>query len=232
VKRATDEGQTVTERPPVDQESLSAGGQDNPHADSITLSSLLERIVYSIGSDESAEAVAKLAENGNSNKRTVAGEQTQLGGLKIAWPYTFAYLCEILNKKSSSRLADWVSKASGGNPASYGLARTVGSETFTLDALADAALEASLGTSLIAHDGDIAEKPETGAAYEEKFATAMDHLAVTLSSFENRITGTGLVKTSEQVNSGEILWLEEAELASKLEKILKRQARRRGIDLS
>ena len=162
----------------------------------------------------------------------------------ISSPEAFANMCEALAGKSSNRLADWVSHPRASDSAEFfpiknALLKNSASQSrsrnhtekdaTTLDALAGAALEAALGASSIAEKR---EMERTGELREERFLTAMDRLAESLSTFENRMIETSRAKTAEQANSEEIMWLEEDELAGKLERILKRQARRRGIDLS
>jgi hypothetical protein len=79
-----------------------------------------------------------------------------------------------------------------------------------------------------------AASPEVGET-GENLATAVSRLVETLSTFESRIQSQSAVSNKLPEAPGEagpVHWLAEDDLAARLQAILSRQARRRGIDLS
>ncbi|HXB22290.1 MAG TPA: hypothetical protein VNV88_12955 [Candidatus Solibacter sp.] len=231
--------------------SVPAVRQSGGPLDSITLSSVLAKI-------EDTEGLAAQGKSVEGIRFTAKAEQPHPA--IVARPEAFATMYETLRKKSSRRLDDWVSNSSGEmlvgggeqkfstESASHAGFRLANSETrdrpmetqreretAALDVLASAALEAVMTPAAKALSRTVSGS-QPDAAQEQNFVSALDRLAETLNTLEGRLAGSSHAlsasKGAEQTDSGEILWLEEEELAGRLQTILKRQARRRGIDLA
>ena len=236
---------------PKDKASVPTGRQSMETMGSITLSSVLAKI-------ENIEGLDIPSNSGEEIGSTAGAGPSQ--SVIVARPEAFVRMYETMTKESSRRLHDWVSNPSEEMPvsgseqkssaeaASYGSSGRVNPEihdhsrasriekkTAALDVLASAAMEAVMAPAAKALDGAVSgSKPD--AIREQSFVSALDRLAETLNTLEGRLAGSSHAMTdskrAEQTDPGEILWLEEEELAGRLQTILKRQARRRGIDLS